>query len=92
MKTFNAVLSGLAVIGICASIAVAVGCGSSSGACVGVGGIGQDECEPDWDESDCQRFENNQVNGATWTFYPDKSCADLGFTTRCSSGDKVYCR
>jgi hypothetical protein len=56
-----------------------------SGACVGIGGS-VDECKDDWDRSDCDAWQDQQVSGNTWTFYPGETCAERGFSTPCDGG------
>lgn len=63
---------------------------SFSGACVSTGGS-PEECKQDWDQADCDDFDANNVNGATWTFYPGQTCADRGFTSTCSADPYSYC-
>ena len=72
-----------------ASLLLLSGC-SFSGACVSTGGS-PEECKQDWDKSDCDDFNANNVNGGTWTFYPGQTCEDRGFSTPCSGDPNSYC-
>jgi hypothetical protein len=56
----------------------ACGCGSSTGACV----TDPNLCQDDFDESKCN---------SPWTYSGGQSCADLGFTKRCSSAEGSHC-
>lgn len=65
----------------------ATACGGGGGSCVGTGGVLlSPDCKDGWSQSDCQDFQNSGVNGATWTFNSGSSCADQGYTERCSDG------
>ncbi|MGQ9616681.1 MAG: hypothetical protein ACUVWJ_09835 [Spirochaetota bacterium] len=33
-------------------------------------------CYDDWDKSDCEENDSEQVNGAGWTFYRGQTCED----------------
>ena len=35
-------------------------------------------CYDDWDKSDCEENDSEQVNGASWTFYRGDTCEDRG--------------
>lgn len=62
------------------------GC-SSTGACVGTGGVLlSPDCKEAWTQDECQAFADQGVNGATWTFNSGNSCLDLGFTEQCADG------
>lgn len=63
------------------------GCGGGTGACVGSGGaLSSPECKPDWDESECDDWNSQQINGATWTFHGGDACEDIGYSAQCSDG------
>ncbi len=73
-----------------ASAAMAAGlaaCGGATGACVGTGGVLHSPvCKQDWSKNECDSFQTQGVNGATWTLQEGKQCQDLGYTERCSDG------
>lgn len=58
------------------------------GACVGTGGI-VDECKEDWTQGECAEWDDEEVNGATWTFHAASSCDDLGYGVECPDGSFV---
>jgi hypothetical protein len=67
--------------------AALVSCGSGTGACVGSGGLlASPECKEDWDEAECEDWDAQEVNGASWTFHGGDTCDDLGYTEMCSDG------
>lgn len=60
---------------------------SSTGACVGTGGVlNSPVCKEAWTSDECQEFADLEVNGANWTFNSGDSCLDRGFTEECSDG------
>lgn len=62
-------------------------CGGGSGACVGTGGVQASPiCKQDWDESECTDWDDQGINGASWSFHGGTSCEELGYTERCSDG------
>lgn len=63
-------------------------CGGGTGACVGSGGstLLSPVCKEDWSRSECQEWDEQEINGANWSFYSGDSCEDLGYTDRCSDG------
>lgn len=63
--------------------ALAVGCGP--GLCEGTGGI-VDECKQGWDRSECEAWDTEEVNGASWEFHGSGTCEGLGYTAECSDG------
>ena len=74
-----AVLVGL--VGLC--VAVVGGCddddgGCSTGTCYSVGGNWGEECYQGWTQEDCDDFDDQDVNGASW-YFSCKSCDELGF-------------
>ncbi len=74
----------LGLLAIC--IFMLSGC-SVTGACVGTGGVLLfTECKEDWDQSECDSWNDQGINGATWTFHKGQSCPDLGYTEMCSDG------
>jgi hypothetical protein len=62
-------------------------CGGS-GACVGSGGniLSSPVCKEDWVKSECQEWDDMEINGAEWNFRGGASCEGLGYTERCSDG------
>ena len=69
------------------ALALLAGCGDSVGSCVASGGI-VDSCKQDWTEAECQTWNDQKVNDATWTFSSD-SCDSLGFSATCPDGTRV---
>ncbi len=65
-----------------AMILAAAGCGLGAGACVGVGGV-VDECFQGETKSTCDAFNQEQLNGSTWTLYPGDTCAEHGLPYQC---------
>ena len=63
-----------------------VGCGGSGGACAGESSPGKGVCYDNWDQSDCDRNQEDEVNGADWTFHSGEQCEDIGYTYDCSDG------
>ncbi len=62
------------------------GC-ASTGACVGAGGaLSSPECKADWSESECNEWNSEAINGASWSYHAGDSCSDLGYTEECSDG------
>ncbi len=69
------------------SLFLCCSCGSGSNACVGVGGV-WDVCYQDEnDSSSCNAFNQQGLNGDTWTFYDGQTCADRGFSHSCPNGN-----
>jgi hypothetical protein len=62
-------------------------CGGT-GACVGSGGsiMRSPECMEDWNRSECDEWDDENINDANWKFYPWRSCEGLGYTEYCSYG------
>ncbi|MCC7071645.1 MAG: hypothetical protein IT383_09995 [Deltaproteobacteria bacterium] len=58
------------------------------GACVGTGGV-VDECKEDWTQSECTDWDDQEVNGASWSFHAASSCDDLGYSVECADGSFV---
>lgn len=55
------------------------GCGGL-GACVGSDAIFDNTyCYSDFDRGECDDYDDQEVNGGTWSFYPGDTCADLGY-------------
>ena len=61
-------------------------CGSGTGACIGESSPGNGLCKDGWSESECQEWDEDEVNGSSWTFEAGESCEDLGYTYTCSDG------
>jgi hypothetical protein len=65
---------------------LAASCGGEDGdsfACASSGAEYVELCYNQYQEESCADFDEDEVNGATWTFYPDSTCADLGYTIPC---------
>jgi hypothetical protein len=77
---------GVAVGTLLAVSAGLAGCGGV-GSCASSGGI-VDECKQDWTEAECDDWDNQEVNGASWSFSSD-TCDDRGFSVRCPDGSYV---
>ena len=75
-----------AAISMTAALAVA-GCGPAVGSCVGTGGI-VDSCKEGWTEEECADWNDQGVNGSTWTF-SKASCEENGYSAVCSDGTHV---
>ena len=57
----------------------AAGC-ASEGACAGHSDILDSEyCYDGWDRSECDEYDAEGVNDASWNFYPGDTCWDLGY-------------
>lgn len=85
----------LAVLGILALFFVLfAGSCDDSGACVGTDSDIDtgDVCKNDWSKEDCDNFQNDNVNGQTWSFNEGTSCEDLGYTVQCSGEAGTYRR
>ena len=65
---------------------VAPGCGGGVGACVGESSPGNGLCKDGWGEAECEEWDEDEVNGSSWTFYSGDSCEDLDYTHECSDG------
>ena len=65
---------------------LASGCGGSGGACSGESSPGKGVCYDDWDQSDCDQNQEDEVNGSDWTFHSGEQCEDLGYTYDCDDG------
>ncbi len=81
-RVMIAVLSSLIV---CALLFISC---SSTGACVGTGGI-VDECKEDWDKDECQEWDDLEVNDANWSWHRGDSCDDRGYSVKCPDGSFV---
>lgn len=60
----------------------------TSGACVGSGGsiMRSPECMEDWYRSECDEWDDLNINDANWDFHPWRSCEGLGYTELCRYG------
>ena len=59
---------------------VAGNCTAAIGACAGYSTIfSKTYCYNDWSQADCDEYNTLEVNGASWAFYPDQTCGDLGY-------------
>ena len=57
------------------------------GACVGSGGVlDSPDCLNDWYRSECQEWDDEEINGSSWSFHALRSCQSLGYTEECSYG------
>lgn len=70
-------------IALFAAFALAA-CGSSTGACVSdpvqyTFGL-RVYCYSQWSSQECSVNNNDQVNGANWSFYGGQTCADRSLT------------
>lgn len=72
-------------------IITAIGGCSSTGTCVGSGGdvLLAPECKNNWTRSECQEWDDMEVNGADWE-YKSGTCESQGFTEECSDGSFRY--
>ena len=61
-------------------------CGGGVGACVGESSPGNGLCKDGWDEEECVEWDEDEVNGSSWTFHSGDSCEDLDYTHECSDG------
>lgn len=61
-------------------LAVLTACGG--GLCEGTGGI-VDECFEGWTQAECEEWDAEGVNGATWTFHGSGSCEARGYPYDC---------
>ena len=62
-----------------------IGCGEPEGSCAG-GKSSEVSCNNDWTESECDEFNQQQVNGGDWTF-SSEPCEEREFTKYCSEYD-----
>ena len=62
-------------------------CGGS-GVCVGSGGsiLSSPVCKDGWTRSECQEWDDMEINDAEWEYRGGASCERLGYTERCSDG------
>ena len=61
-------------------------CGGGVGACVGESSPGNGLCKDGWDKEECEEWDEDEVNGSSWTFHSGDSCEDLDYTHECSDG------
>ncbi len=55
------------------------GCGGT-GVCLGTDAIFDNTyCYSDFTRDECDDYAGEEVNGATWEFYPGDTCAELGY-------------
>jgi hypothetical protein len=61
---------------------------SSVGTCVGSGGdvLLSPVCKDGWSRAECQGWDAEGINGASWDFRGGATCEGLGYTDRCSDG------
>jgi hypothetical protein len=59
-----------------------------TGACVGTGGI-VDECKEGWTQQECTDWDEQEVNGASWSLHLGGSCEAVGFPFECADGGFV---
>ena len=85
MSSWSIVKVGLA-LGCLALGALASACGGV-GSCASSGGL-VDECKQDWSKSECEDWNSQQVNGASWSYSSD-SCDERGFSVSCADGSYV---
>ena len=62
------------------------GCGGGGGACVGESSPGNGLCKDGWDQAECEEWDEDEINGSSWTFHSGDSCEDLGYSYTCSDG------
>jgi hypothetical protein len=85
VNTVRTIFLSIAVAALGATAVIA--CGSGAGACVGTGGLlASPVCKEDWDEAECDDWDAQEINGASWSFNGGDSCTDLGYTEKCSDG------
>lgn len=63
-----------------------VGCGP--GLCEGTGGI-VDECKEGWSRAECEEWDEEEVNGASWTYHGAGTCEGRGYSVECPDGSWV---
>jgi hypothetical protein len=79
---------------VATTLATLTACGGS-GLCEGTGGI-VDECFEGWTRDECEEWDDESVNGASWTWHASGSCEDRGYSVDCdgawlqSSSDCYY--
>ncbi len=78
-------LKGVVSIVLCSGLSLSA-CGGSGGACTGESSPGNGLCKDGWDQSECEEWDEDEVNGSSWTFHSGESCEDLGYTYECSDG------
>lgn len=62
---------------VVASIMGGAGC---LGACEGTSGIlGTHYCYDDFSSAECDDYDSEGVNDASWNFHPGETCWDLGY-------------
>ena len=79
-RFFHRPVATLATITLILVVAVWVSCAATTGACVGAGGVlSQPNCKDGWTASECSDWNNQGVDGATWSFHANSTCASLGY-------------
>lgn len=73
-----------AIVFLLAGIAFFGGCTSGVNACAsGSSSSPEFTCYQNFAESDCSTYNSENVNGGKWTWYPGKTCADVGYSYWC---------
>lgn len=60
------------------------GDGSCAGVNSDIGSYIRDHCYDNWTEAECKDWDEQEINGQSWSF-STKSCAARGFTKDCGS-------
>ena len=56
-------------------------CGNKEGVCTGYSDLlNRTYCYDGWTESECKEYDKDEVNGASWNFYADQTCASRGLS------------
>jgi hypothetical protein len=63
------------------AVLVLTACGGG-GLCEGTGGI-VDECYEGWTQAECEDWDDESVNGSTWTWHGSGTCAGYGYSLDC---------
>jgi len=54
-------------------------CGEKTGVCTACcGPSGNTYCKDGWTESECKEWSDQKVNGLSWTWHKDQTCAGRG--------------
>ena len=64
---------------------------SGAGICVGSGGsiLLSPVCKEGWTSDECAEWDAQGISDANWNYYSG-TCADQGYTERCSDGSYRY--
>ncbi len=67
-------------------VLLASACGGGGGVCLGETGQGTGLCKEGWSESECDEWNEDEINGSRWHFHAGETCEERGYTYECSDG------